>query len=58
VVKETLMTLTSKFKYSIQKHSCGAGGVAQVVEHLPRKHNTLISNPSAAKKKKKKKKPQ
>jgi hypothetical protein len=33
-----------------------AGGVAQVVEHLPRKCEALSSNPSPAKKKKKKKK--
>jgi hypothetical protein len=29
------------------------GGVAQVVEHLPSKHEVLSSNPSTAKKKKK-----
>jgi hypothetical protein len=31
-----------------------AGGVTQVVEHLPSKHKALSSNPSIAKKKKKK----
>jgi hypothetical protein len=30
-----------------------AGGVCQIVEHLPGKHKALSSNPSTAKKKKK-----
>jgi hypothetical protein len=33
-----------------------AGGEAQVVQHLPSKHEALSSNPSFDKKKKKKKK--
>jgi hypothetical protein len=33
----------------------GLGGVAQVEEHLPSKHEARNSNPSAPKKKKKKK---
>jgi hypothetical protein len=33
-----------------------AGGVAQVVQHLPSKSEALISNPRAAKKKKERKK--
>jgi hypothetical protein len=40
-------------KYPIQTR---AGGVAQIVEHLPCKNETLSSNPSTIKKKKKKKK--
>jgi hypothetical protein len=39
-------------KYPIQTR---AGGVAQIVEHLPCKNETLSSNPSTIKKKKKKK---
>jgi hypothetical protein len=31
----------------------GAGGVAQVVEHLPSKHEALNSSPNTVKKKKK-----
>jgi hypothetical protein len=34
----------------------GWGGVAQVVEHLPRQHKALSSKPGTAKKKKRKEK--
>jgi hypothetical protein len=35
---------------SVHLKTLGAGGVAQVVQRLPSKHEALISNPSTTKK--------
>jgi hypothetical protein len=43
--------------YCVLKHNEGAGGVAQVVEHLCSKCEALNSNPSPIKKKKQNKYP-
>jgi hypothetical protein len=38
------------FRYSSRTGKSGVGNVAQVVEHLPSKHEALHSNPSTTKK--------